>query len=65
MLAGEIGLSGFIDISGGTLPFSSKSQMRYMYAAHPKIAKKMSAGMKKKHMSFKSLPNRVKKKKTR
>jgi hypothetical protein len=40
------------------MPFTSKKQMRYMYATHPKIAKKMTKRMEKKQGkgAFKKLP---------
>jgi hypothetical protein len=41
------------------MPFKSKAQQRFMYAKHPKIAKKWA----KKTSSFKSLPARAKKRK--
>jgi len=40
------------------MPFKSKAQQRYMYAKHPKLAKEFSEKTK----SFKSLPEKVKKK---
>jgi hypothetical protein len=40
------------------MPFKSKQQVKYMFAAHPKIAKKWA----KKTKSIKSLPKKVKKK---
>lgn len=41
------------------MPFRSKKQQAYMFAVHPKIAKKWAKETK----SFKSLPVRVKAKK--
>lgn len=43
------------------MPFTSKKQQKYMFAAHPKIAKEMASGMTKK--DFKKLPAKAKKKK--
>lgn len=47
------------------MPFSSKAQMRYMFANHPRIARRMANDQKrtKGKKSFKRLPNRAKKKK--
>ena len=41
------------------MPFKSKAQQRYMFAAHPKIAKEMAH----KTESMKSLPQHVEEKK--
>lgn len=43
--------------------FTSKSQMRFMYATHPKIAKEMTKRQEKKmgKKVFKNLPNKKKK----
>jgi len=41
------------------MPFKSKSQAKYMFAKHPKIAKEFA----KKTKSIKALPNKVKSKK--
>ena len=38
------------------MPFKSKSQARYMFSRHPKIAKEFAA----KTPSIKALPNKVK-----
>ena len=46
------------------MPFSSKSQLRYMYATHPKIAEKMTKRQEKKSGKgvFKKLPKKAKNK---
>jgi hypothetical protein len=44
------------------MPFTSKRQARYMFANHPRIAKKMASGMKGKH-PIKGLPESKKVKK--
>jgi hypothetical protein len=41
------------------MPFSSKQQQKYMFAAHPKLAKEMASKTK----SIKKLPKYAKKKK--
>jgi len=41
------------------MPFRSRSQARYMFAKHPKIAKEFASKTK----SIKALPNKVKRKK--
>lgn len=41
------------------MPFKSKAQMRWMFAKHPKMAKRWA----KETRSIKRLPNRVKRKK--
>jgi len=41
------------------MPFKSKSQLRYMFANHPEMAKEFMH----KTMSIKSLPEKLKKKK--
>ena len=50
---------------GFIIPFTSKQQMKYMYATHPKIAEKMSKRQEKKSGKgvFKKLPNKAKKSK--
>lgn len=48
------------------MPFRSKAQARYMFATHPRIAKKMADGMKTKRNKhpLKGLPDKVKKRRT-
>lgn len=47
------------------MPFSSQAQMRYMFANHPRIARRMADDQKKSKGkgSFKRLPKRSKRKK--
>lgn len=47
------------------MPFASKSQMRFMYATNPKVAKEMTKAQEKKKgkKSFKRLPEKKKKSK--
>lgn len=40
------------------MPFKSKKQQAFMFARHPKIAKKWAKEMKRAHRSMKSLPTR-------
>lgn len=44
------------------MPFTSKQQMKYMYATHPKIAEKMAKRQEKKSGkgAFKKLPKKAK-----
>lgn len=42
------------------MPFKSKSQQRYMFSKHPKIAKEFASKTK----SFKALPEKAKHKKS-
>lgn len=47
--------------------FKSKAQARYMFATHPRIAKRVADGMKTKRNKhpLRSLPNKIKRRKTR
>ena len=41
------------------MPFSSKAQQRFMFARHPRIAKRWAKEHKKEHTSIKSLPEKL------
>jgi len=41
------------------MPFASKSQQRFMFAKHPRIAKRWAHKMKRKGQSIKALPEKV------
>lgn len=41
------------------MPFKSKAQQRFMFARHPRIAKRWAREMKAGHQSIKSLPEKT------
>lgn len=47
------------------MPFKSKAQQRFMFARHPRIAKRWADEMKDKDQSIKKLPEKVRSKKSK